>query len=328
MLASVIETKLYVEAGAKVGAALAKESGTVRKVLRRVRAVLKHGHVRIGIVGAGGVGKTTLGRFLAGNLEDEDAELPYDESITHEKYALRSDLWSSLVVVPGQLKDDVGAAPPSPQASATKRRPKKLSRPDEWKKVLEPLGAGKVQGIVNVVSWGYHSFSQLAYHELGVYRTAYQGLSDAERQALDASGRRMDKDEILKHYVDERRAAELTIIEYMKPFLVGSPGLRWMVTLVAKQDLWWSKREHVQAYYKGKSSAYAEHIEEIVHERGERNFQHEYLSAALVWKNFWDGGTPPTLLTPTAAGYDQAHRSVNLRRLFATIEALSKSKSR
>jgi ABC-type transport system involved in cytochrome bd biosynthesis fused ATPase/permease subunit len=67
----------------------------------RVFKRLKNGDLKIAIFGAGGTGKTILGRILAG--EYELSEFPaYRESIRMENYKLDSSVGGSSVVAPGQ----------------------------------------------------------------------------------------------------------------------------------------------------------------------------------------------------------------------------------
>jgi hypothetical protein len=91
-----------------------------------------------------------------------------------------------------------------------------------------------------------------------------------------------------------------------------------MVTLVTKQDLWWSQRHEVKAFYE--TGAYNALINDLRKHKGEANFSHDFISASLNLLNFKteDG----TVLTKTVAGYDNALRIANFHYAMRHIRGL------
>ncbi len=101
----------------------------------------------------------------------------------------------------------------------------------------------------------------------------------------------------------------------MTPRLLDAPGKLWMITLVAKQDLWWNERVKVQQHYAG--GEYNKLVEQIKHERGTQHFVHEYLSASLVINNLTT--SKGELLAPTTGGYDQNIQYAHLQQLLEHV---------
>ena len=55
---------------------------TFKRLFKRI----KEGELAIAIFGAGGTGKSTLGKYLSGTLENNQLSSGYQESISIEKY--------------------------------------------------------------------------------------------------------------------------------------------------------------------------------------------------------------------------------------------------
>jgi GTPase SAR1 family protein len=170
----------------------------------RVFKRLKDGDLKIAIFGAGGTGKTTLGQILAG--EDVLGGLPtYRESIRTEQYKLDSNVIGSVVVVPGQER-----------------------REDTWDDLLRSLTLGKVKLIIHVVAWGHHSFG------------ASDSLGYAQHRLYQAG---MSSDDFVAVYTNDRRQRELDVLRKLEPHVaLANQKKTIMITLVSKQDLWWSQR--------------------------------------------------------------------------------------
>ena len=245
---------------------------TVKKFVKRLR----QGESRIAIVGAGGTGKTTLGKLLSGKALIELLQ-PYQESLKVEKYKMDSELDASLIVVPGQERQDY-----------------------QWNEVLQTLVGGKIQLIIHVVSWGYHSlYGDASYSEHPKYQ---QGMSLTE--FVDA-------------YQKNLLERELEVLQEIRPYLLRSKQNKLaMITLVTKQDLWWKKRYKAREYYT--NGNYNAVIQEIQNRKGRDNFIHEYLSVSLVTENLNSGAKE--LLIPTSEGYEQKIQIAHLNKLIQTIE--------
>lgn len=270
--------ELFIE-GVEVAAAVWENRTALRRALTRLWNRLRHGNLQIAVFGAGGVGKSTLGQILTGEASADDLPAGYSESLVLEKYPLEGDLVCSLLVPPGQ-----------------ERRREERSRVD----LLGSLAAGKSFGVINVVSYGYHSFAELGFEKHKLYR---KGMIPKDFMGV---------------YLPERRREEIRVLDALKPYLLTAHARIWMVTLVTKQDLWWAQRAEVNDYYT--SGEYAAHLEDIVRQRGAQNFVHRLVSASLLWNNFKDHDG--TVLATTTAGYEQSVRAANLKRALNVIHDL------
>lgn len=246
---------------------------------RRIKYWLKRGRLRIAIFGPGGTGKTTLGHFLAGNFEVGQASAAYTESFEVETFKLKGDLVCNLIVPPGQEL-----------------------REYHWTDLYRDLAAGRSGGVINVVSWGYHSIQELSYRDTKYFKAG------------------MTKDQFFKTYLQDRRAREEEIINNLTPRLIDAKGRVWMITLVTKQDLWWNQRNAVSKHYT--EGAYNECIQRIMNKRGENNFAHEYLSTSLIISNLVTGSGEE--LARTVSGYGQPTQLANSTKLAETINSFAR----
>ena len=126
-----------------------------------------------------------------------------------------------------------------------------------------------------------------------------------------------DKNQFVKDFCAERRAEELDVLRQLLPHLQASRGKLWMVTLVAKQDLW-GDRGKVEHYYR--EGEHGTEIQKIAGQKGHQQFRHEYVFASLVIRNFLDQNGQ--VLKANTAGYDQQLQVESLRHLFETLDAL------
>jgi hypothetical protein len=255
-------------------------SKKVFPTFERIFKRLKDGDLKIAIFGSGGTGKTTLGQILAG--EDGLGGLPtYRESIRTEQYKLDSNVVGSVVVVPGQER-----------------------REDTWDDLLRSLTSGKVKLIIHVVAWGHHSFG------------ASDSLGYAQHRLYQPG---MSSDDFVEVYTNDRRQRELDVLRKLEPHVaLANQKKTIMITLVSKQDLWWSQRSQVQSHYQ--NGEYEQIIQEVRKRIGSANFVHEYCSASLVMNNFVSGTKEPLVLT--TGGYDQSLKSANFNAFLNIIENL------
>lgn len=178
---------------------------TFIKILR----LLKNGQVTIAIFGAGGSGKSTLGKLFSGDLEPISLSHSYQESVTIEKYKLEGNAFGSFLVAPGQER-----------------------RQDTWSDMLRSISSGKVQIVINVAAWGCHSFQDFRYSE---HRLFHEGMSLDQFIGLYLDDRRSRELDVLR-----------TLEPHLS---VANSRKLILITLITKQDLWWNERLDVQRYY-------------------------------------------------------------------------------
>jgi GTPase SAR1 family protein len=276
---------MYVEiAGAAL--LLVENRKKIFPFFRRFRSWIKQGRVKVIVFGSGGVGKTSLGKLLVGQSEISGGMRDYKMSREIEDYRLPGDVLATVIVPPGQ----------------------ESRRKATWKDLYRDLSLGKCKIIVNVVAAGFHSIDGLSYTDSKYYQPGWS------------------QEEFLANYRKECNERELGVRE-ITPFICKAKGHKgkqeklWMITLVTKQDLWWSERVEIRKHYE--EGPYNEYIKEIISERGQQNFEHIYLSSSLTMSNFMT--SKGEVLANTVSGYDQPIQVANLKALFDTITGFLKA---
>lgn len=176
---------------------------------KRIFDLLKNGELKIAIFGAGGTGKSTLGKLLSGEFELSGLLQTYQESISIEQYKLESNKIGSVIVAPGQKR-----------------------REDTWDDLLRTLVGGKIKLIIHVVSWGYHSFGEFSYTQHRLYQSGMTLEEFLREYAAVCRNRELD--------VLRRIEPHFSIADQRKTIVI---------TLVTKQDLWWNNRLEVNKHY-------------------------------------------------------------------------------
>jgi hypothetical protein len=176
---------------------------------KRIFNLLKNGELKIAIFGAGGTGKSTLGKLLSGEFELSGLLQTYQESISIEQYKLESNKIGSVIVAPGQKR-----------------------REDTWDDLLRTLVGGKIKLIIHVVSWGYQSFGEFSYTQHRLYQSGMTLEEFLREYAAVCRNRELD--------VLRRIEPHLSIADQRKTIVI---------TLVTKQDLWWNNRLEVNKHY-------------------------------------------------------------------------------
>lgn len=176
---------------------------------KRIFNLLKNGELKIAIFGAGGTGKSTLGKLLSGEFELSGLLQTYQESISIEQYKLESNKIGSVIVAPGQKR-----------------------REDTWDDLLRTLVGGKIKLIIHVVSWGYQSFGEFSYTQHRLYQSGMTLEEFLREYAAVCRNRELD--------VLRRIEPHLSIADQRKTIVI---------TLVSKQDLWWNNRLEVNKHY-------------------------------------------------------------------------------
>jgi hypothetical protein len=206
-----------------------------------------------------------------------------------------------LLQLPGEYEESIGvescALRDAPGGEIVVPPGQVQRREATWADLHADLASGKFRGVVMLAAYGHNSF-MLSYRQHRLYDN--------------------NKDKFLEDYCTEQRGEELAILRQLAPHLTASRGKLWMLTLVAKQDLWWPKHIDVEKHYL--DGAYAGEVNNITDRRGKQTFRHEFAFASLVISNFVTG--TGEILKPNAAGYDQRKQVESVRKIFEIIDAL------
>ena len=197
---------MFVEAGLDVANFAWDHRKSLGKVAGELFRAIRSGRLRVLVFGAGGVGKSTVGKLLAKKLTDEELLRGYVESFAVERFGIGGTVTGRVLVAPGQRR-----------------------REHAWDELLSMIAAGKVHGIINVTAYGYHSLEGLASYK--EHRAFAQGMT---------------KQQFLHVFLESGREEEIKQLERLVPALIRSPDKLWLLTLVTKQDLWWDKRTEVR----------------------------------------------------------------------------------
>lgn len=112
--------------------------------VRRLYFRMTKGTLRVIIFGPSGTGKTTLSKLLSRQLTAGSVPGKYEPSISTEEFNLPGDVPTTLIVPPGQ-----------PEREAY-----------TWPELYNSLASGKSHGVINIVSYGYHSLGEVSYKNI------------------------------------------------------------------------------------------------------------------------------------------------------------------
>lgn len=163
-----------------------------------------------------------------------------------------------------------------------------------WPSIYERLRSAKTAVVIHVVAYGYH--------------------------ALNPSVTLVERENVVADYLAQSRQREMEILQGLVENLKVTTIPVKMLTLVTKQDLWWSESEQVKQHYE--SSVYAEQIAQIQAAKGEHHFIHEFAYASLHLHNLKTGDGK--IIAQTTAGYDDELRVAGQQRAFEIIEGFAK----
>jgi len=241
---------------------IAESRGILEKKTKMIKKFLFNGKLNIVVLGCGGIGKTTLGYILTN--EPSKISTVYNETRTIKKLKVGNDIIGNFWIAPGQK-----------------------TRIDQyWPHLYDLINANKVQGLIYLCSYGYHSIADIDnYKQTKYYKKG------------------MTKAKFLEVYFKKKRNEEIKILKTLKTRIIDTKKPIWMCTLVTKQDLWWKDHSNVQKHYT--KGAYSRVIKEIKRQKGEKNFTHEYLSTSLIINNLKFG---KTIMAKTVSGYDEQIR--------------------
>lgn len=249
----------------------------IAEYTHKIRHRIVYGKEKIIVLGAGGVGKTTLGQILSGvtHLPGEE----YKDSINTESFSYDGRIFGSILVGPGQ-----------------KRR-----REEHWPSLRQQISKGKAAGIIFVTAAGYNALREIEPEEHELFEPG---------MALDV---------FLKKYCDANLQNDTQIIrEELTQCLSDAPGRIWFLTVILKKDLWWPYEKKIIKNYQ--TGPYGDALSKIAHNRGQKEFVHEYIPASLLIENLVS--RRGVMLAKTAAGFDSAKQLESLRDLSRAISEL------
>lgn len=143
-----IESAVAMLEGAHVASEVLSFKEKLRQAAKQLVFWIRNGTCVVPVFGAGGVGKSTLGKLLNGQALT-DIQEPYDESWKIEELNLAGDIHGRVLVAPGQIQ------------RAELR----------WPELYRQIASGNALGIINVVAYGYHSLNIESISEHDVFRS-------------------------------------------------------------------------------------------------------------------------------------------------------------
>lgn len=167
-----------------------------------------------------------------------------------------------------------------------------------WVDVERNLAAGAYRGVIVVNANGYHTLPQQSYKAHGLYTG--------------------NKDAFLAAYLRACRDDEVAVLNRVAAAVRSAPGKLWLLSVVAKEDLWWPDRQQAAAFYT--AGEYAAAITGLTEAKGHQSFRHEVAPASLVITNFLTSENE--LLRRNVEGYDHKQQVSSVRRLFEVLNAL------
>lgn len=127
-----------------------------------------------------------------------------------------------------------------------------------------------------------------------------------------------NKDKFLTAYLEACRADEQAVLGRVASGVRVTSGKVWLLSVIAKEDLWWPNRDDARAFYD--SGRYAEAIAGLAAAKGTEQVRHELVSASFLISNFRTGENE--LLAKNVEGYDHRQQVESVRRLFEVLDAL------
>jgi hypothetical protein len=235
------------------------------------------------ILGAGGVGKTTLAKTLT-LAEQTYSQNPgeYEESLEVETHAFSDAPAISFVVPPGQ----------------------RYRRELTWSRFLDRISEGGFRGIIVVGAYGYHSLGRISFKTHDMYVNAPAEDQTPER-FLEKYSRACRDDEC-----DVLRSVAARVKMCDRPIALA--------TIVTKEDVWWPERDAVHAHYE--KEWHEEIVADLLASKKNDGFKYEHARISLVINRFETGMNE--ILRENSQGYGEKEKHASLDALFKKLAAI------
>lgn len=165
---------MYVDGAAalEIGTKVYENRKYLARISQKIRTWLKRGYLRLLVFGAGGTGKSTLGRVLSDGF-DPNVHTDYRESRSTDQFSWSDDVFGTMIIPPGQ----------------------ESRRDYHWPELYDFLSEGKSAGVIHVVSYGYHSIQTLPYRQVNPFQ---DGMSKDDFLNGYLQSRRQKEIDVLK----------------------------------------------------------------------------------------------------------------------------------
>jgi ABC-type cobalamin/Fe3+-siderophores transport system ATPase subunit len=200
---------------------------------------------------------------LSHYLTGEDPFLlanPYAESISIDKVKLLEKAVGQIIVAPGQSTRII----------------------NQWPELYQLILNNKVKLIINVVAFGYHDFAIDNYKDHSAFENG------------------MNKKQFMENYTNYCKSLEVDGLEILINGLSAQTKPIKILTVIVKQDLWYSQSKSVMEFYQ--NGAYEKQINRLRMQLGSANFQHEIIPIGLTFSNF--KSKSGVELAKTTSGYN------------------------
>lgn len=256
--------KAAVDIGAKALESAYKHRSALVPALKAGFKRLKEGKVTVAIFGPGGSGKTTTQTLLSDGLDEAGKQMIYYPTVDATKKALKDNWTIKVWDTPGQ--EDF--------------------RDAGWEDAFEGMKRSRRCLLINIATYGYNSTGGVPYSK------------------IKADSSKTTKDEVIRNYLRLERKKEIQLLDELCERILAVPCKVHLLTIINKQDLWWTIRKSVYRHYF--DGAYADAIKKISGRRPRKTFLHTIKEVSLCPVNLKtvDG----VVLAEVCQGYDALTR--------------------